>query len=189
MGIKQWMAALAMAVGMGTVHAAPVQYSGTLGSGAPVTGTVGGFSYFLDQGALVNYWRIAAVAGATISLSASRLNGNLDPMLGLWFGTTSADTSAFIDGIDWGGMTFIGGLDDEHAPALPGPNGDPFGSFIAPFTGIYTIIIGGGLSTDTGPYAYSLTATAIPEPATFGLLAAGVLGAGLSRRRVRRSTT
>jgi hypothetical protein len=71
-----------------------------------------------------------------VTFDVGRLNGNLDPALSFYSGTTSADASLFKSGISWGGLTFIGSLDDEHPPGLtPGPGGDPFGSFVLPTTG------------------------------------------------------
>lgn len=187
MNFRQWWIACALAtLTAASAHAAAVPYEGTLVSGVPVTGSIGGFSYFLDQGANVDYWRFSANGGNTVTLTGRRLNGNLDPVIGLWFGTTTADTSTFVSEADWGGLRFVGSLDDERPPSVtPGPNGDPFGSFVLPFTGLYTVVIGGGLSTDGGAYPYSLTIAVVPEPATFALPGAGLVGAGLLRRRRR----
>ncbi|MEO8938168.1 MAG: hypothetical protein ABI277_13435 [Burkholderiaceae bacterium] len=114
------------ASGWTTAQAAHVPYEGTLASGAQATGTVDGFSWFLDQDANVDYGRFQGNAASTATLFGRRLDGNLDPVLGLYFGTTTADTSQFVSEIDWGGLLFPGSLDDERpASILPGPNGDP----------------------------------------------------------------
>ena len=78
-----------------------------------------------------------------------------------------------------------------HPPALtPGPGGDPFGSFVLPTTGNYTIAIGGFDSTDAGSYPYRVTLTttavvAVPEPSTWAMFTIGLAGVGYLRRRKR----
>ena len=169
-------------------HAQPVVYSGTLVSGAPATGSAGGFSWFLDQGAGVSFWQFSANANDTVTLRVDRLNGNFDPALSLYRGTTNANVSAFSNGANWGGLTFIASLDDEHPPFMtPGPDGDPFGTFTITTSGVYTVAVGGSLSTDGGTYPFRVTMTdvaAVPEPETAALLALG-LGVLAARRRWR----
>jgi hypothetical protein len=168
--------------------AVPVAYKGVLVSSISDTGSVGGFSWFLETGGSVDFWRFAGAAGQTVTLNVSRLNGNLDPALSLYSGITSADTSLFSASGNWGGLTFLGSLDDEKPAALtPGPNGDPFGSFVLPSTGNYTVAIGGSESTDAGSYPYRVTLTAavaaVPEPSTWAMLTFGMAGLGYLRRR------
>jgi hypothetical protein len=168
-------------------HAQPVSYSGTLVSGSPATGSAAGFSWFLDQGAGISFWQFSANAGDTVTLSVNRLNGNFDPGLSLYRGTTTADVSAFSSSGNWGGLTFVAGLDDEHAAFMtPGPNGDPFGSFAITTSGLYTVAVGGSLSTDAGSYPFRITMTdvaAVPEPETTALLALGLGVLAMRRRR------
>ena len=167
---------------------ATVVYEGALVPSVPATGQVGGFGWFLDNGSLVDYWRFAGVAGQTVTLTVDRLNGNLDPALSFYSGTTSADTSLFRSGTSWGGLTFLGSLDDEKAAFLtPGPAGDPSGSFLLASTGDYTVVVGGANSTDAGSYPYRLTLTAsaapIPEPSVWAMFGLGLAGLGFLRRR------
>lgn len=168
------------------VNAAPIAYEGVLVPGVPDTGSVGGFSWFLETGAQVDFWRFSGVAGEVVTLSVNRLNGNLDPALSLYSGITSADTSLFSASGNWGGLTFIGSLDDEHPAFLtPGPGGDPFGTFVLSSSGNYTVAIGGSTSTDAGSYPYRVTLTAVapvPEPETWVTLALGLAVLGYLRR-------
>jgi hypothetical protein len=191
MNIRNVLAGVALTAATVVAGAAPVVYEGVLVPSVPDTGSVGGFSWFLETGAQVDFWRFAGVAGQTVTFDVSRLNGNLDPAMSFYSGITSADTSLFKASSSWGGMTFIGSLDDEHPPALtPGPGGDPFGSFVLPTTGNYTIAIGGFDSTDAGSYPYRVTLTttavaAVPEPSTWAMFTIGLAGVGYLRRRKR----
>ncbi len=105
-----------VAAGLTAAHAAPISYKGVLVSGVPDSGDVGGFSWFLNQGSGVDFWEFSATAGTTITLRVDRLNGNLDPALSFYQGTTSADVSIFNSAASFGGLTFIGSLDDENPP-------------------------------------------------------------------------
>jgi hypothetical protein len=167
--------------------AAPVTYEGTIYNGTSVTGSVGGFSYFFeDVSAGIDFWSFSTNAGSPISILGTRLNDNLDPAFSLYLGVTSADTSQFSAFGDWGGLTFLASADDEIPAA--GPFGDPFlANFIAPVTGMYTIAIGGALSTDAGPYPYRLS-LAVPEPGTMALVLVGVAAAGWGRRKMVAAT-
>ncbi len=168
-------------------HAQAISYSGTLFSGAPAAGTANGFSWFLNQGAGVSFWQFSANAGDTVTLSVNRLNANFDPGLSLYRGTTTADRSLFNSASSWGGLTFLGSLDDEHPAFMtPGPNGDPFGSFAITTSGLYTVAVGGSLSTDGGAYPFRITMTdvaAVPEPEDLALIAVGLGLLALRRRR------
>ena len=188
MNMRNTILGSAFAFASACAAAAPVAYEGVLVPSLASTGQVGGFSWFLDNGSGVDYWRFAGVAGQTVSFSVDRLNGNLDPALSFYAGTTSADTALFSAGSSWGGLTFIGSLDDEKAAFLtPGPAGDPLGSFVLASTGNYTVVVGGGNSTDAGSYAYRLTMTTaaapIPEPSVWAMFGIGLAGLGVLRRR------
>ena len=188
MNIRHHVIGSALALAAACASSATVVYEGVLVPSVPVTGQVGGFGWFLDSGSLVDYWRFSGVAGQTVSFSVDRLNGNLDPALSFYAGITSADTAQFASGASWGGLTFLGSLDDEKAAFLtPGPAGDPSGSFVLAGTGNYTVVVGGGNSTDAGSYPYRLTMTAsaapIPEPSVWAMFGLGLAGLGFLQRR------
>jgi hypothetical protein len=180
-------AALAIAV-LAPAHAVPVVYEGTLTAGAAVTGSVSGNGWETETAAGVDFWRFSGTAGQSFSVAASRLSPGLDPALTLYFGTTSADASLFLHDADWGGLVFLRIADDETTvPA--GPGGDPrLSNFALPFTGLYTIAIGGFSSNGDGPFSYSMVTSqvaAIPEPETFALMAMGLGVLGFVQRRRR----
>jgi hypothetical protein len=184
------IAASALAAGLPAAEATPINYQGVLVSGVPDSGDVGGFSWFLNEGSGVDFWQFSANAGSNITLRVDRLNGNLDPALSFYRGTTSADTSAFNSAASFGGLTFIGSLDDENPPFVGVGNfsGDPFGTFAIGTTGLYTVAVGGSDSTDPGVYPYRITMSvnavnAVPEPSTYLMLAMGIAAIGWMRRR------
>jgi hypothetical protein len=187
MNVRKLLALTAMTVASGGALAAPVVYEGVLVPSVAATGSVGGFSWFLDEGAGVDYWRFAGSAGQTVTFTVDRLNGNLDPALSLYSGTTAADTSLFASESSWSGLTFLGSLDDEHAAALtPGPGGDPLGSFVLSTAGNYTVVVGGSNSTDAGAYPYRLMLTVaaapIPELPVWAMVGFGLAALSLVRR-------
>lgn len=170
-----------MACAVSTAGAAEVVYAGDL-TPAAQTGSAGGYSWFFDDGAAVEFWRLFATAGSTVTLRVDRLDADFDPALSLYRGVTTADTSEFLSYADWGGLSYIDYLDDENPAAVsPGPAGDPFGSFVAPVTGYYTVAVGGSLSVDEGPYAYSISA--VPEPHAALMLGLGLAAVSVLRRR------
>ncbi|HLU77753.1 MAG TPA: alpha/beta hydrolase domain-containing protein [Burkholderiales bacterium] len=184
---------LFLALATPAVEAAPVSYEGTIAPGTTVGGSVGGFSWGDEDGAGVDYWRFSGSVGDVITLEGLRIDPALDPAFSLYFGITDADDSEFLADADWGGLQFLTFADDEIDN--DGPGGDPLlEGFVLPFSGDYTVVLGGFLSDDEGPYAYSLSLavepTGVPEPGT-ALLLLGGIGALLwhRRKRVPQSTT
>jgi len=184
------IAAPALVAGLTAAHATPISYEGVLAPGVASSGDVGGFSWFLNEGSGVDFWQFSATAGSNVTLRVDRLNGNLDPALSFYKGTTSADTSAFDSAASFGGLTFIGSLDDENPPFVGVANfsGDPFGTFAIGTSGLYTVAVGGSDSTDAGVYPYRITMSvngvnAVPEPSTYLMLTIGIAAIGWARRR------
>ncbi len=185
--LRALLSALALGVAsIGTANAVSIGYEGTIAPGVPVTGSVSGDGWLTETAAGVDFWRFSGIAGYTLGLQATRLNAGLDPVLTLYFGTTTADASLFIHDADWGGLVYLALADDETA-VPSGPGGDPaLTGYVLPYTGNYTIAIGGFNSTAAGPYSYSMQLSAVPEPATLALWAAGLGGmAWVGRRRQR----
>jgi hypothetical protein len=186
MRFRHLLIALSLSTGATVAAAVPVSYRGVLVPGVPLDGSVAGFSWFLDEGSGIDFWRFSANTGDRVTLRVDRLNGNLDPALSLYRGLTTADVSAFSSSANWGGLTFIGSLDDEKAPFLtPGPGGDPSGNFVLGSGGSFTVAVGGSNSTDAGMYPYRITlaVTPVPEPAMLTLFAVGLAGVAWRRRR------
>jgi len=187
MTIKTALATVALALAAwGPAHAVPISYEGTITAGTPVTGSVTGNGWETETAAGVDFWRFSGVAGQSFSVRGTRLNPNLDPALTLYFGTTTADASLFLHDADWGGLTFLAIADDE-VPVASGPGADPLlSNFRLPFTGLYTIAIGGFSSNGAGPFDYSMQTTqvtAVPEPENVMLMAAGLAALLVSQRR------
>lgn len=187
MKLNAIIGAAAIGLSCAAAVAAPVTYEGTLFDDQVNAGSVGGFSWYLDQGAGVDLWRFFAVAGSTVTLSAARLNGNLDPAMSVYLGLTTADISSFRSSNDWGGLTYLAYFDDENAPNIPGPFGDPGGALAITTTGWYTVAVGGGSgSSDAGPYGYQIAAEGtVPEPTSVLLVAIGLGCLVGTRRRVK----
>jgi len=171
-----------------SVDALPIVYEGSLTSGTAVTGSVGMSGWINEVASEVDFWRFMANAGNLVTIRGTRGSPNLDPALSLYFGVTTADQALFLNDADWGGLTYLTFADDEvSVPA--GPGGDPLLSmYRVPFTGNYTIAIGGFNSSGGGAFPYTLTAQivaqAVPAPATIALLVGALLAfAPMWRRR------
>jgi len=166
--------------------AVPITYEGTLALPATVTGSVSGNGWESETAAEVDFWHFSGRAGELLTAIGMRLVPGLDPVFTLYFGVTTADASQFLHDADWGGLTYLALADDERAVAS-GPGGDPaLTGFLLPFTGNYTIAIGGIASTGAGPFGYQLQVTAVPEPEVVLLYGAG-LGALVALRRRKRA--
>jgi len=190
------IAALAL-IAQSAAFAVPIHYEGSITTNAPngptipVTGNVGGFSFFDDDTTGVDFWSFTALAGQNAFVRVTRLNSALDPIALLYSGTTTADVSiwpqlsALSIGQSLGGLTLLALNDDALPPPNNlGPGGDPFFVIRLPVTGTYTVVVA-GIGSDADPAGglpYRLS-VAVPLPPTLPLVLLGIGALGWSLRR------
>ncbi len=165
------------------VSATTISYEGIIdGAITNVSGSVEGFSWFDDDAAGVDFWKLQVDnKGLNLNIRGTASTTDLDLAFSLYSGTTVADESEFDSIGDFGGMTFLYQADDEVI--LNDPLGDPALTNISLAAGEYTIAIGGYDSEDFGPYAYNLSVTTVPVPAAFWLMLAPLAGMFTAGRR------
>ena len=175
---KALFAALAALAIAGPATAAPIVYEGTLHNGVQVAGvnTQAAGNQANPVGA--DYWQFQASAGSLVTVFGDRQAGHYDMAFWIHSGLY-ADTND----ISFGGAGFIAFGDDQDAPNIAGPFGDPRAVFIAPVTGWYTVAVTNFLSNGQPPNPYTLEARGVPEPMTLSLLGLGLAAAGVRRRR------
>lgn len=175
---------LALSASTAVVEAVPIVYSGTLASNVPASGVNTQDPFLFDEPVGADYWQFFAPAGATVLVDGRRTSGDYD--MALWvFAGIFTDTTQFAGPFDLFTPGFVAKFDDEAPPNVPGPFGDPRGSFVASAGGFYTIAVTNNLSSANPPNLYALTVTAVPEPAAMTLLSVGLLCAS-RRLRARR---
>jgi hypothetical protein len=184
-----FMAAAAIVLVASSTLATPIVYQQPLmpagAQNVPGVNTQGPGNQTNTNGATYHYFY--AQAGSLVTLNGNRERGPYDMSFGIWQGTY-ADTNdlAFFD------ANFIAFGDDEDAPNIPGPFGDPRSSFIAPTNGFYTVAVTNFLSSDGGtvnPYNLDIIGNAnTPEPASMALFG-GIAVAGIAglRRRMKKA--
>lgn len=180
---KTILAAVAALAVAGSANAAPITYLGTLSPGVPVVevNTQGAGNSSNPVGA--DYWGFYADAGDNVTVFGDRLAGHYDMSFWILFGAFT-DTNQF-GGSFGGDSAFEDFGDDEDAPNIPGPFGDPRSVFVAPFSGFYTVAVTNFLSSQGPPNPYRLQADGVnvPEPLTLSLLGLGLAAAAARRRR------
>ena len=171
-----------------TIQASPIIYAGALTSGVTVTGSNSQPSGSEDNPVGAEYYSFTATAGDTIDIFGDRLVGGYDMSFWVLDGVYT-DTTEIIGGSFPGTQALFSRFaDDEDPPNIAGSFGDPHETFVAPFTGSYTVAVTNFASAVAGPYPFELTMVAVPEPTTLGVLSIGAIGmvARAARRRRQR---
>ena len=176
---------LAATLALASLNAVAAPISATnLGNNVVTAGSVADGNFDSTNAAYFTFFS----AGGNVTVDGSRIDGGLD--MGFWiFSGQIADTAHFGAAIDNADPGFVAFRDDEHAPAVPGPFGDPFFSGILA-AGWYTVVVvdvlGNGNTGANQVYDFNLVANGVrnvPEPMTLGLLGLGLIGVVATRRR------
>lgn len=177
-GLRAALAAIAAAGALSAngASAAPIPYAGHLANGVTAIGSVAADTGPWGGAAGWQFWTFDANLFDQVSITVERLDGALDPVIGVWFGQ-EADASAYFDmSSDSLASTWMGLGDDELAAFVPGAGGDARVEFTSLFTGRFVVAVADHALTPGGTAAMDYRITlAVPEPATYMQLAAGLL--------------
>ena len=189
-GLRATLAALAAAGALSATgaSAAPITYAGHLAGGVTSIGSVDADTGPWDGAAGWQFWTFDAKLFDQVSITVERLDGALDPVIGVWFGQ-EADTAAYFDmSSDSLASTWMGLGDDELAAFVPGAGGDARVQFTSLFTGRFVVAVADHALTPGGTSSMDYRITmAVPEPSTYMQLAAGLLlMGGLAWTRAKR---
>jgi PEP-CTERM motif len=205
--MRSTVAGLALATGLmigGGASAAPISYEGTLSNDVASNGSVAvGGGWRTPTNPHSDYWTFWGIAGSIVTMIVERLEFNFDPALWIFAGNFT-DTSSF--GLNLGptdpGYLAVGNDNIPH----DGPGGDPkiILTLVLPGTQQYTAIVTNeesGADNGDGLFPYRITgngivsfiapppppSSSVPEPASLGLLGAGLAGIALGLRRRRQT--
>lgn len=180
------IAAGAAALYAGGAQAVPIVYEGTLQNFQSTTGNASPDSGPFGDASGWSFWKFDAWFTNTVQIFVGRLVGDLDPVMGVWFGTEFDTDNYFSDMTSSSLFTTLVGFGDDERPAnVAGFGGDPYIKFIAPATGTYVVAVADHSFSPTtaADLSYRIT-LAIPEPGTFALAALAFGAMALRRRNI-----
>jgi hypothetical protein len=168
--------------GIPAIASAAVITHGDIGNGS-YSGTVTSSNAWITSNALdgdaVNFWTFSATANALLSIvvestdiefGLSVYSGLVDDMELLFAG--------FDNAANFGDNQFVAGTNP-----VTGAIGTSLLNVLLPFTGFYTIAVGGEMGFDfPGSFDYTMRVN-VPEPETLGLVAIALLGMTFALRR------
>ncbi|MEF7617520.1 PEP-CTERM sorting domain-containing protein [Aquincola sp. MAHUQ-54] len=185
MRLFQRLTALAWcALAAGAVHAAPVGYAGTLGSGTFV-GTVAAESGPWGGAENWSFWQFTVPFLTEATITVTPTDAAFDPVIAAWYGA-EGDTAAYANLFSGSANGVLVAAADGIGPYLPGGAGEPASISFQNLYGNGSFVLAIADYADgvgAGPLGYTITA-AVPEPETCALMLAGIgLVAAMGRRR------